>query len=148
TIAHRPTSSESQGLICAVARHDRMTPPLAAVSCRALVAVTTTRLRHAPTHLAPPRPHPQLPTPLHAHPPTRRRDPPTTPSEMGRLRDAPRDPVPPHPRCSHLPIPHRRRRARRLNFLVLLCIWNAMKVTFMGPASVVLLIRRQGNRTS
>lgn len=27
-----------------------------------------------------------------------------------------------------------------LNLLVLLCIWNAMKLTIMGPVSVVLLI--------
>lgn len=28
-----------------------------------------------------------------------------------------------------------------LHLLVLLCIWNAMKMTFMGPVSVVLLVR-------
>lgn len=28
-----------------------------------------------------------------------------------------------------------------LHLLVLLCIWNAMKLTIMGPVSVVLLIR-------
>lgn len=28
-----------------------------------------------------------------------------------------------------------------LHLLVLLCVWNAMKMTFMGPVSIVLLVR-------
>jgi hypothetical protein len=32
-----------------------------------------------------------------------------------------------------------------LHLLVLLCIWNAMKMTFMGPVSVVLLLRARAH---